>query len=66
MEVETFALLLQSREDSEDGALDPTISKINEIKNELLKNSKNIEIKIWAPNILVIDRILELLERAKQ
>jgi len=31
MEIETFA---QSREDSEDGALDPTISKINEIKNE--------------------------------
>jgi len=63
MELETFILLFQSREDPEDGALDPTISNFRNIKNGLLKHTINIDV---AQTVYAMDRILELLERAKQ
>jgi len=66
MEIETFILLFKDRTDTEDQALDPTISNIKNLKNELLKNTQKIRVDLLAPKVLAIDRILELLERAKQ
>jgi len=62
-ELETFILSFKGRENPEDEALGLTISNINNLKNELFKQTINTDV---ARNIYVIDRILELLNRAKQ
>jgi len=66
MEIETFILLFKGRVDTEDQALDPTLSNIKNFKNELLKNPQKIGLDLLAPKIFAIERILELLEKAKQ
>ena len=62
VEIETFILLFQSREDSNDQALDPTILNLNNLKNQALKNPGNIDLKELSSGVLVLDRIIHLLQ----